>query len=314
MAVTGTLEQIRTKVRRVTGRLSVNQLSDADLDNYINDFYVYDFPEHIKPWNLSTGESPLFPTTPTGDQVLIPGESAYIINPLKYRNIGPPFYVGGYEIDFYQDVRAFFEYFSQYRTVKTLTVGTGVTGPYAGTTSVTPVLDASVFISTLDAAGNTMTAYSNSVGTLTGDVTAGTINLTTGAVAGLTWTAAVPVGTDITIQTSSYVEGRPQAVLFYNLALMFYPVPDVAYRVSCSVDINPDALEAGDQPIVREWWNLIAYGAALKIFADNLDMESYQKADVLFEKQLRLVGRRTLAQLSTQRVETIYSLADYTSN
>ena len=39
MAVTGNLEQIRTKVRKITGMLSVNQLSLSDLDDYINDFY-----------------------------------------------------------------------------------------------------------------------------------------------------------------------------------------------------------------------------------------------------------------------------------
>ena len=40
MAVTGTLEQIRAKVRKVTGMLSPNQLSNDDLDDYINDFYL----------------------------------------------------------------------------------------------------------------------------------------------------------------------------------------------------------------------------------------------------------------------------------
>ena len=64
MAVTGTLEQIRAKTRKITGRLSVNQLSNDDLNNYINDFYVYELPQHLKLWDLTNVESPLFPTTP----------------------------------------------------------------------------------------------------------------------------------------------------------------------------------------------------------------------------------------------------------
>jgi hypothetical protein len=59
-------------------------------------------------------------------------------------------------------------------------------------------------------------------------------------------------------------------------------------------------------PEQREWWQLIAYGAALKIFADRADFESLNNFAPLFEEQKLLSQRRTLKQLSNQRTSTIY--------
>ena len=49
-----TLSQIQTKVRRLTRSVSENQLATADLNNYINTFVLYDFPEHLRLLNLKT--------------------------------------------------------------------------------------------------------------------------------------------------------------------------------------------------------------------------------------------------------------------
>jgi len=305
MAVTGTLEQIRTKVRRITGMLSPNQLSNDDLDDYINDFYQYDFPAHIKTWNLTTNLPPIFGP----DDALIPDRAIYVYDWNLYTNMGPPCYVGGHEIQLFQDQEAFFNIFPT-RTRRTqLSTGTGVAGPYGGTITNTPILEQGVFISAVNNAGASLHCDANNAGVLAGDVLAGgTINYQTGVVAGLTWNAGnIAIGEPIWAQSMTYASGRPEAVLFYDGVLLFYPVPDIAYEFSCKVNRVPDELTAGDQPMIREWWNLIAYGASLKIFGDNMDLESYQKIEVLFEKQKRLVERRTLCQLKNQRVATIYT-------
>jgi len=311
MAVTGTLEQIRNKVRLITGRPSPNQLSNADLDNYINDFYVYDMGAHLKMWNLKNSLSPIVANA-GGERVLTEGEWLYQVDSNVYTSLEPPFYVAGYEISFFQDIRSFMNYFPSYSVSQTLATGTGIAGPYTGTITTTPVLFRSVFISAMDAAGNTLVAECNAAGTITGDVVAGgTINLVTGAVAGLTFTAAIPAGNLITVQSLTFESARPQAVLYLNQALVFYPVPDTAYEIACTVYYNPDELGAGDQPEIRQWWNLIALGASIKIFTDNLDVESIAKIQPLFDQAKRLAERRTLKQLSTQRASTIY---DYGTN
>lgn len=305
MAVTGTLEQIRAKVRRITGRLSVNQLSNDDLDDYINDFYVYDLPKHLKNWNLKNYLSPIFGS----DSALIPNRAVYVFDANSFTNIGPPFYVGGYEIQYFQDVEQFFNFFPNRAIVQQLSTGTGIAGPYSGTISATPILEQSIFISAVNNAGTSLHCTANNAGVLTGDVLAGgTIDYQTGAVAGLTWNAGIiNTGEPIWAQSTTYVSGRPQAVLFANMSLTFYPVPDIAYEVYCTVYQNPDELSAGDQPLIRDWWNLIAYGAAQKIFAENLDMDSYAKIQPLFDNYKRLVERRTLVQIKNQRVLTIYT-------
>jgi len=304
MAVTGTLEQIRAKVRKVTGMLSPNQLSNDDLDDYINDFYLYDFPAHLKNWDMKNSISPIWGP----DDALIPGQAFYVVDSNAYTNLSPPFYVGGYEVQFFQNETEFFNVFpNRMRTIQ-LSTGTGIAGPYAGTVTNTPILQQGIFISTVDNAGNSLHCDANNAGILSGDVLAGgTINYQTGVVAGLTWTGVIAVGEPIWTQSITYSSGRPNAVFYMNQALVFYPVPDIAYNVYCTVNQVPTALGIGDQPIIRDWWNLIAYGAALKIFADNMDMESYSKIDPLFNKQLRLVERRTLCQIKNQRVATIYN-------
>lgn len=52
MAITGTLSEIRAKVRVLTGRPSTAQISDSDVNDAINDFYVNQFPVSIRPQEL----------------------------------------------------------------------------------------------------------------------------------------------------------------------------------------------------------------------------------------------------------------------
>ena len=302
MAVTGSLGQIRTKVRKIAGMPSVNQLSNDDLDNYINDFYQYDLPEHLRLWNLHGSYS----------VTLTPHQPLYIFPFNTYTNLEPPCYVDGTQIPLFQSTEAFFKYAPSQHNTSTLSTGTGVAGPYTGTLTNTPITRGTLDITVTDVGGNTLVANDSMgiwpAGTLTGNVTGGVINYSTGAITALTWNAVIPAGNIMTAHYISWPEGKPTAVLFDANVIEFYPVPDIAYEFACAGFENPDALNHEDQQVqVRDWWSLVAYGTALKIFADNLDMESYQKADVFFQRQMLLVERRTLVQIKNQRVSTIYN-------
>lgn len=49
-----TLAAIHEKVRRITRTPSMAQLTDAQLDQYINTFVLYDFPSNIRLFPLRT--------------------------------------------------------------------------------------------------------------------------------------------------------------------------------------------------------------------------------------------------------------------
>lgn len=294
-----TLADIRLKVRRVTKSPSANQITNAEIDDYVNTFYLYDFPEHLRLINLK--ETYTFITQPDID--------IYNFTPNTIVSIEPPAYVGGNEIQFFQSREEFFTIYPEIQRNEILATGDGTAGPYTGTITATPIKQNRVLISTVDVAGNALSAQDTVAGTFAGNVVAGsTINYTTGAIAALTWTANIAAGTDIMVQSVNYQSGRPQAALFYDDTIQLSPVPDQGYEFVMNAYVTPTALvNAVDEPELREWWQLLALGASLKIFGDRLDMESYAKTKILFDEQKRLVERRTLKQISTSRASTIYT-------
>jgi hypothetical protein len=297
-----TLADIRTKVRNLTGRPSANQITDATIDNYVNTFYLYDLPNHLRLFNLKT----------TYTFSLAPDVSRYIFPVNTYVSIEPPVYVSGYPIQFYQSKQTFYKYYPERLANETLTTGNGGPGPYAGTTIGTPILRNRVFVSTVDVAGNSLTATDNGLGVFAGNVIAGAVNYATGAITNLTWTANIANGTNIQVQYFNYQAARPTAVLFFDDIFEFRAVPNQAYEVSMDAYILPTQLiNTTDEPAIREWWQTLALGGALKVFEDNLDMESYSKIRPIFEEQLSLIERRTLQQIKNSSTATIYDESRY---
>jgi hypothetical protein len=293
---------ISNKVRRITGRPSATQITDEEIRGYINSFLVYDLPLHTR----------LFYNRQTYSFQLTPNVGIYPIEAFKndYVNFEPPAYVDGYEIQYLQDSQSFFQVYSRLKYSITLTVGTGIAGPYAGTYNFTPIEPSTAIISTLDAAGNSLVARDNGTGSFTGNVLAGaTINYATGAIANLTFTAVVPVGQIIYMSANDYITGRPYSVLYFNNNFYFWPYPDRAYTFSIVAWKNPEEYAFGGataNPELTQWVDVIALGASIKIFTDNLDIESISKIQPLFDQAKRLAERRTLKQLSNQRISTIY--------
>lgn len=304
MTVDGTLDKIRKKARRLTGRFSDNQLSDDELDDYINSYYQYDLPESLRLLNLRVDYS--FILEPNVGEYAFPGND--------YVSIQQPAYIAGYEIQYYQDKQTFYEFYPQIQQPQTLTSGDGTAGPFTGNITAVPIIHGTVLISTIDSIGDPLSCEDDGSGNLSGDAT-GTIDYTTGLVSALTWTSTIDAGESIYSQVSNYQAARPNGVLFDQNKLTFRPIPDKAYKFTITSFVKPTALlVANDVPELIEWWELLAMGAGLKIFADNLDMESYAKLSGLYDKHLCLVERRTLKLLANQRASTIYGSYDYWPN
>jgi len=293
------LAAIRLKVRRLTAKPSANQLTNVELDDYINTFYQYDLPEHLR--LLSLKELFTFTTAPNID--------IYAFTQNLNLTVEGPVLVGGFKAQLYLSRAAFFNDYPEIQVIQTLATGTGITGPYSGTITAAPIKRSRVLLSTADNTGASLTALDNGTGSFTGDVVAGsTIDYITGAIANLTWNGVIAAGTVIRAQSINYAAARPFAFLFYNDSFQAYPVPDQAYRVEMDTYVTPTAFaNTTDNPQLIEWWQLISYGAAMKVFADELDLESIAKIQPLFDEQKRLVERRTIKQISIKRSQTIYT-------
>lgn len=99
-----TLADLRDKVRRLTGRLTPAQVSDADLDAFINHYYV----------NTLAAEAPHLPFLKSWwEQEASPGVDTYDI-PEDYLVLTEPFYIAGAPAAWFTtDPAAFYSRFPQ---------------------------------------------------------------------------------------------------------------------------------------------------------------------------------------------------------
>jgi hypothetical protein len=331
MSLPNTLQDIRNKVRRITARPSAAQISDPEIDNYINTFYIYDLPEHLHLQDLRYNYQFL----------TIPNQQVYDFPKEFYLTNMPPVFIAGYQSYMTQSRENFFRINPSLMMMQnSVATGTGGSGPYSFTLMQTPITRGfkpnppgaySSSVTDGDIAANMLNwnviisaNISNTASTAVVDdgqgnlfdigstttvpsAAIGTIDYFSGAVT-VTFTSPVPNGTGINAQYIPYVASRPQSVVFYQDQFLLYPIPDQAYTVSFEAYKYPTVLAIStDSPQLKEWWQLLAYGAADKIFADNGDLDNLQKFRPLLEEQMRLVQRRTIVQQTSERTASIYT-------
>jgi len=318
-APTSTYANIASKIRLVTGRPDTSQLTVAALNQYIQTFLVYDFPEVLRLFNMK--ETYTFTTEPNID--------SYDFLRNKYVSVQPPFYLDGYRGFWSQSSSEFYNTWPKLEFQHQAGFGNGGSGPYTFTVPESPILraqvrydgslDSSIIVCATDSAGVTETFIDNGLGTLvdasesltptTSPTSRGTVNYATAAFSNIQFTGlGIPASNAITITTVPYVAGRPTSCLFFDDKFVLRPVPDNCYKFSIEAWKNPIAmLEEASNPELNEWWQFIALGAALKVFEDQAELEEYAKFYPIFEKYKTLILRRTIVQQTNQRTSTIYS-------
>jgi hypothetical protein len=331
-----TLNAIQQKVRRLTRSPSENQLTTAQLNQYINTFVLYDFPEQIRLLNLRTTftfyTEPYVDVYPTSTD---PNSPLYnFIN--KYISVHPPIYIAGFQSQFFEDREQFFGIYPFVNSIASIGVaGDGTTATFSGvvnsqqainppgSTQQTAILRNNVLFSSVSTNyfGLSLIDYpiSPSLGNLylPGDISSLTsmtvqdpvnyINYVTGQFV-ITFPFAPGKGEAINSQTVPQNVTLPQALLFYDGEFTVRPVPDQPYAVNMEVYVQPtELLTTGQSPDLQEWWQYIAYGAAKKVFEDRMDLDSVQQIMPEFKMQERLCLRRSIVQQTSQRSSTIYT-------
>lgn len=327
-----TLAQITTKVRKLTQSLSQDQIADQTIYDYINTFVLYDFPEHLRLFNLRTKLS--FYAQPFIDvydttKITTPTDPLYnFLN--NYITAHPPLFVAGYQALFSQSQEQFFAIYPKLQQISNIGIGDGVTTNFQGVvpsanplgfpppptlTQIQPFLQNQVLFGSTDINYNAATLIDSPINSSTGNLivpnasapTYGTINYITGAY-NITFPVAPLAGANVNVSVVQYQPARPQAMLFYAGVFTLRPVPDQPYQINFEVYQRPTALLAsGDVPNLSEWWQYIAYGAAKKLFEDRMDMDSVQMIMPEFKMQERLILRRTIVQNTNNRTPTIYT-------
>lgn len=301
-----TLARIRSKVRQLTARKSTVQLTDAELDFQINNWYQYSLPLELR--NLDLREEYKFITQPNID--------VYNVSPNTYTTFEPTMYVSGYQGVFLENRTVFHNLFPDIRTDVLVDTGDGTVGPYSGTIEAVPILKSSLTIYAQSSFNARQAAVENGDGNLyrvgsnnqiDTSVSLGTINYETG-VFSLTYETAIPSGNEVRASYYQYLANRPTTVLYFDNQLIFRPVPDKAYDIRMIAYLLPTALASvGSSPQLNEWWEALAYGAATKILENNRDFETMAKIDAILQEKLTLLGRRQWYQTSSQQTKTIYN-------
>lgn len=323
-----TLQAIQNKVRRLTRSPTEAQLSTADLNDYINTFVFYDFPEHLRLFDYR--QTFTFYTQPNIDTY-----STTTTNPLdplfnfknKYITVHEPAYIAGYPALFSQSREQFFGIYPMVNNIASIgTAGDGVTTQFTGTVnnsngpfpniSNTPILQNQVLFSSIDSNNGALAMIDQPITSEIGALVAydgtpviglNTINYITGQFT-VTFPLAPAAGQAINSETVPYQAALPQALCYFDNSFILRPVPDQSYRVNIEVYKRPtELLQSNQSPDLEQFWQYIAYGCAKKIFEDRMDLDSVQLIFPEFKVQETLVLRKTIVTYTKERVGTIYT-------
>lgn len=340
-AMIATLQTIINKTRLLTARDST-QLPDQLVIDYINTYYEFDLPADLQ--ILKMEDSYTFSTQPGVECYAFDSEnftyleqpcriggypSAFFTDPNQYWAIRPEFtYIqqiatGDGTAGPYSGTISSTPFHRSYNTSNNSPSDTTLaTFPFANPIGqqqeviISAQISNSYSLNVTDTpslvSGSGLTARYQDTSTLIGDVAiqqSGSINFFTGQVSGLTFSQNVPAGKPINASVYVYAASRPRYVLFFQNQIRVSPVPDNAYIIELKTYRKPAAmLNSASIPELQELWQLLAVGAAMKIFEDNADPMAMQQLQPSLEKYESLVRTRGLIQRTRTRTPTIYSM------
>ncbi len=283
------LANIRTKVRNLSGTPSPDQLTDASVDAYINDYLVYGMPHELK---VQIENNFL-------DFKTVPGKNVYSF-PGAYLTDSPGAYADGFPLVFYQSPDIFYQDWPQQYGVQIVGTGTGAVLAFPGTLQNPPIIIGSLFVT-----DGTQVLQDDGNGFLVDERTGGTgsgkINYFTGVYTA-TFEFAPALGLSVYAKYQGYQGNRPQGCLFFQNEFTLMPVPDQAYQIRMQGFVLPTTLSADtDIPAQPEWGPLIAYGAALEIFSDRGDTENYDRYFPMLKRQENVALSRTIQQMTPEQ-------------
>lgn len=308
------LDNIIKKVRRYLALGLAQQISDQDIIDAINTYYLWNLPQNLKLLSLEQRVS--FYTQPNVD--------VYAFDTDNYYDVQPLMMIAGYSTQLLQSVQQFFYVWPKVKYQQQVGSGDGSTGIFNVTiSSGTPFLrsfpgnkETEVLISCPDVNGNVMLLVdvptSPSQGNLydpNTNIVYGTVNYLNG-ICSFSFPSNTLAGGAIYAQTTPYVAARPQTCLFFQDQFTLRPVPSTAYEVVYTALVKPTQFLATNllaTPEIQEWWELLAAGGARILFQERMDENQLGILEPIYQEKLRNIERRTLTQLGNQQAATIFN-------
>jgi len=341
-----TLVAIKKKVRRLTASASVTALSEDDLEQYINTFYNNDFPYAIKldqmrsvytfytepyidryPLDVNYNQGVRSPVYVDGIQGYFCKDRQQFFNmwprwptkfdPINGDGVTTAFTFTISAVPFLRGEVTLGGVDVNGNAISVADDGNGnlllqVPNPQ---TTVPPYTDPiytaggpNVPIPGMHNQNNSNPGLNYQGTQTTGFTNAiGTVNYVTGAFS-INFLTPPASGTQVTVRVSQYQTGRPYSLLFWNNYFLVRPIPKLIHKIEIETYLTPvQFMETTDNPILNQWWQYIAIGAAIKVLEDRQDMEGLQNLIPLFDRQEALVLERQGVEEINQRNSTIYS-------
>ena len=288
--MTYTYDDIAKKIREVTGRIETDQLSASDLQNYIENYYIYTMPNELK--LQRTLQEYSFNTTSGTDEYDFPA---------TFITVQPTAFVDGYRLRWYQDPDAFYKDYPRQYSLENFSSGDGITVTFSGSTRDTPIIKGSMIIY-----DEVETFTDNGDSTLTGSAGgAGTINYISGAYS-VTFVVA-PLSTAIVkAQYLAYQANRPEAILLFDNKFTLRNVPDDLYQIIMKGYLLPVAFTGTGTALEIQWGPLIIYGTALEIFTEAGEIEQYALYEPIYRRYEGVALDRTLQLDLNTRTEPLW--------
>lgn len=336
----GNLQDIIEKIREVSASGNSNQVTTQKIIKYINSYYLYDLPNEFR--NLKLKDVYTFNTIQNVDTYPFDFDHWETIEAPAYCGKIPmvlfqdktSFY--GYNWNSQQlfnfalgdGTAGPYSGTVQNYPLTASVNNNPITDTQTSNTQVFPIGYPPTFtestisrIQNILISANTATSSlhvtDDGAGNLIGDcIAGGTINYLTGVISGLTFTQSVPAGNNISIQYLQSVQGQPYVMLFFQDQFVVRPIPDQAYTIEVTAYRRPSQALLGTtsltspdltgRPEQLDWWELIVYGVAKKLYQDRLDDIGVQQMQKYYDEKLSECNTRTYAQLGKRQSITLF--------